>query len=72
MLVRNIGSNQTEVETRKGRILVSYSTPVAAWINGKAYRTAKKWSVTTSRHINAWLNGAKAEEKPQSFFDNLM
>jgi len=72
MSVRNIGSNQTEVETKKGRILVSYSTPVAAWINGRAYRTDKKWSKTTSKHINAWLADAKAEEKPQSFFDNLL
>lgn len=72
MKVENIGSNMTEVKTKKGTILVSYSTPVAARINGKYYRTSKKWSSTTSKHINQWLDGAKAEEKPQSFFDNLL
>ena len=73
MLVKNIGSNQTEVTKSNGdTILVSYSTPVAANVGGQFYRTAKKWSTTTSRHINKWLSGAKAEEKPQSFFDNLL
>ncbi|TVM02977.1 MAG: hypothetical protein CV087_07460 [Candidatus Brocadia sp. WS118] len=73
MRVKGIGSNQTEITKSNGdSILVSYSTPVAANVGGKFYRTEKKWSKTTSKHINAWLYGAKAEEKPQSFFDNLL
>ena len=35
------------------------------------YRTSKRFSVTTSRHINQWLHGAKATEREQSFFDEL-
>ena len=73
MKVRNIGSNQTEVEANGKMILVSYQTPVACQIEGEGfYRTSKKWSVTTSKHINKWLNGAKATEKAQDYFDNLL
>jgi hypothetical protein len=72
MKIRNIGSNQTEVNISNGVVLVSYETPVAAIIDGVRYRTQKKWSVTTSRHINQWLDGAQAETKPQAFFDSLL
>ena len=34
-------------------------------------RTSKKWSVTTSRHINKWLDGVLAKEQPQEYFDSL-
>lgn len=71
MKVKSIGSNMTEIETTDKRVLVSYSTPVAAVVDGKTYKTSTKWSSTTSRHISKW--GAKdAEEKPQEFFDNLI
>ena len=73
MKIRNIGSNMTEVEGATARILISYETPVAAKMhNGPYYRTAKKFSVTTSKHINKWLDGANAIETPQEFFDNLI
>ena len=73
MKVRSIGSNVTEVETDKATILVSYSTPVAACLKDGSgfYRTSKRFSVTTSRHINQWLHGANATEREQSFFDEL-
>ena len=36
-----------------GRIqFFSYSTPVAVFSNGTLYTTKKKYSVTTSRHMN--------------------
>ena len=74
MKVKNSGSNQTEVSTEKAKILVSYSTPVAACMNdGSGFiRTSKKWSVTTSRHINKWLEGANAKEVDQSVLDSLL
>jgi hypothetical protein len=74
MKVRNIGSNMTEIETAKGTILVSYSTPVAACLSdGTGYiRTACRWSVTTSKHINKWLAGAAAKEVEQAVLDNLI
>ena len=63
MEVRAIGSNQTEVETSDGtRVLVSYNTPVAAYIVGRGYvRTSEHYSKTTTAHINKWLDGAKYE-----------
>ena len=68
-----IASNMTEVTTDSARILFSYRTPVACFhSDGNAYRTEKRWSVTTSRHINKWLDGIKAAEKPQAFFDSLV
>jgi len=73
MKLKPIKANMTEVETSKATILFSYSTPVACCMNdGSGYfRTDCRWSVTTSRHINQWLDGAKAEEREQRFFDNL-
>jgi hypothetical protein len=74
MKLRVLGSNQTEVETKGFTVLFSYNTPVACCDNsGKGFfKTSKKWSKTTSKHINLWLNGAKATEKDQSFFDSLV
>jgi hypothetical protein len=73
MKLKPLASNMTEVEMAKATILFSYSTPVAACMNdGTGFiRTSKKWSVTTSRHINKWLNGAKARTVPQSEIDAL-
>ena len=28
--------------------------------------------MTTTRHINKWLDGAKAIEQPQTYFDDLL
>ena len=73
MNVKSIGSNQAEIRKSNGdEVLVSYSTPVAACIGGTYYRTEQSYSNTTSRHISKWLDGVKAEVKPQKFFDNLI
>jgi hypothetical protein len=74
MKIRNIGSNMTEVRTADHTILFSYETPVACFDNTAAayYRTKQKFSVTTSRHINKWLDGVKAEEMPQSYFNSIV
>jgi hypothetical protein len=73
MKLNTLGSNQTEIVKDNGNVVFfSYNTPVAACIGGKFYRTDKKWSVTTSKHVNAWLGGATAEVKPQEYFDGLL
>ena len=75
MRIRPIAPNQTELTIDGiGRIFFSYQTPVAAWIDSEAtyYKTSKKWSVTTSKHINKWLGGAYAEVQPQEWFDSLL
>lgn len=74
MKLRVLGPNQTEVEADGATVLFSYNLPVAAEINGELYVTEKKYSTTTTRHINTWLAGSStkgASKRPQGFFDNL-
>ena len=59
MKVKSIGSNQTEVSANGCRVLYSYETPVALEApSGKYYKTDRKWSVTTSKHINRFVGGS--------------
>lgn len=71
MFLSNLGSNKTQITLEDGtKVLFSYHTPVAVWKDGAFYKTSKKWSNTTSRHINSWVH--LATEKPQEYFDNLI
>ena len=73
MQLTPIASNMTEVETSEARILFSYRTPVAAYVYDTGYvRTEKWWSVTTSRHINKWIDGGTTKEVAQTYLDNLV
>ena len=73
MQLTPIATNMTEIETSEARILFSYRTPVAAYVFGRGYvRTETKWSVTTSRHINKWLDGGTAKEVSQTYLDKLV
>ena len=66
------GSNQTIIEGKGCRVLYSYETPVALEApNGKYYRTDKKWSVTTSKHINKFIGCYAGDVTlcPQSVLD---
>ena len=72
MQLRHIASNMTQLDLANGdSVLFSYRTPVAALTENGYYRTSQKWSTTTSRHINKWLDGVLAKEQPQEFFDSL-
>lgn len=72
MKLRNMGSNRTILSTGEKEIFFSYNTPVAAFIPGRGYvRTNKKFSVTTSKHINQYLSGRQAETVDQSFLETL-
>lgn len=73
MKVKNIGSNQTQVEFENGvQVLVSYQTNVAAKHTSQGnLRAEGKWSQTTTKHINQW--GCKdAKVVPQKVIDNLV
>ena len=73
MQLRPIASNMTQLDLNDGTsVLFSYRTPVACLTDNGYYRTSKQWSVTTSRHINRWLDGVLAKEQPQQFFDELV
>lgn len=72
--VKPVASNMTLVDTDSYIVLFSYSTPVASFDKSKYqfYKTNKKWSKTTTRHINKWIDGVQAIEQPQTYFDNLL
>ena len=77
MKLTKVAANQTEIELSDGTTLFfSYKTPVAAHIPGEGfYRTERRWSRTTSKHIGQFIgrNGGsgKVTEKPQAWFDDL-
>ena len=74
MQLKRLGYNQTEVSLNNGtKVFFSYETPVAAQLPDYEYvRTATKWSTTTTRHINKWLDGVIAETVDQTILDNLV
>lgn len=66
------GPNAVAIRSEGFDVLFSYATPVAAiGPDGQHYRTATRHSVTTSRHVNAFLGSAAALEMPQEWFDAL-
>ncbi len=79
-MITPLGSNQTEVKLPNGdKVLISYSTPVAACLIGVYYRTSKKHSATTTKHINKWIKespvtGDKVADiiMDQDFFDGIL
>ena len=73
MKLKSIGPNKTEVEIGEYTILFSYSQPVAYHKIGEGYfKTDHFWSVTTSKHVNQWLDGQPAKVVPQSQIDELV
>ena len=60
--IKQLGSNKMEMFLGNGTVvLYSYNTPVAIKTeDGKYRRTVTKHSVTTSKHINAWLKAQGA------------
>ena len=73
MKLKQLGSNQTELDLGDVQVFFSYETPVAARTDmGALVRTSTKYSVTTTKHINKWLNGCEAAEVPQSVINDLV
>jgi len=71
MKLKPIANNQTELHINGNIFFFSYETPVAARIGGEYFKTDEKFSVTTSRHINKWVENVKCSPQPQSFFDKV-
>ena len=72
-MITKLGANETQVNNNGYLILYSYNTPVAVRqiASGKEWRTNKKWSVTTSKHLNKWCSpDAKLVE--QSVIDSIV
>ena len=73
MKLKQIGSNMTELDLGLVQVFFSYETPVAARTDtGALFRTSTKYSVTTTKHINKWLQGMPAVEVPQAVISNLV
>ena len=73
MKLNRIGNNETVVSFDNGtEVLFSYDTPVAGkrFVDGvlQIFKTEKKWSRTTSKHINKYIKtfNAEAVELPQN------
>ena len=62
MILRQIGSNQTELSLNNGNsIFFSYETPVAGYSDDIGFfRTSTYYSKTTSRHINQYFKHVDA------------
>ena len=76
MILRQLGSNQTELSLNNGNsIFFSYETPVAGYDRNTGYfRTETYYSVTTSRHINQYfkhVDSANVSTVPDSFIVEL-
>ena len=82
--IKQLGANKQEIHLSDGRtiLFVSYETVVAGLVPifdkelkthiDTYVRTEVNHSRTTQKHITQWLEGVKAEEKPQEYFDNLL
>jgi hypothetical protein len=73
MKIKAIAANQTELDMGFAQIFFSYETPVAAMLpSGSIIRSNVKYSVTTTKHINKWLNGCEALTVSQERIDCLL
>lgn len=73
MKLKQLGSNMTELDLGFAQVFFSYETPVAARLtDGPLVRTEERYSVTTTKHINKWLQGMPAVEVPQSVINDLV
>ena len=77
MKLKQIGANQTEVQLSdhyETQIFFSYEQAVCVRNSDGCFVTDKKYSQTTSGHINKWVSGLSNIIKmvPQSEIDNLV
>lgn len=66
-------ANTSTIELTDGReVHLSYGVPVAAFIPGRGYiKTDARFSITTTRHANAYA-GKSAPEVPDAEFCTLI
>ena len=64
MILRQLGSNQTELSLNNGNsIFFSYETPVAGYHSEDGFfKTDTYYSKTTSRHINQYFKHVDAAD----------
>lgn len=79
MKIKQLKSNMTELTIADGtQVLFSYETPVASYQYASGLKkTDKKWSQTTTKHVNQWIQdmGYNPKDIPsvdQDYFTNLV
>ena len=75
MILRQLGSNQTELSLNNGdSIFFSYETPVAGFQSEDGFfKTETYYSKTTSRHINQYLRDVDdVKEVPDQYIVDLV
>ena len=75
MILRQLGSNQTELSLTNGNsIFFSYETPVAGFdAEDGFFKTETYYSKTTSRHINQYLRDVDdVKEVPDQYIVDLV
>lgn len=70
--LKTLGPNAHEVTDGTVSVFFSYATPVAAHVAGEGYyRTSTSHSVTTTRHINAYIGSKGGTAVKQEWLDGL-
>jgi len=83
MKLKQIASNMTEIEIHQPDalpyyVLFSYNTPVAGSTGEGVFKTAEKYSATTTKHINKYfreewgINPLSVKEVDQAYIDSLV
>ena len=83
MKLKQIASNMTEIEFNQAvsppyYVLFSYSTPVAGRSDVGVFKTANKYSATTTKHINKYfreewgIDPLSVDEVDQAYIDGLV
>lgn len=72
--IKKINANSYVMYRDGNEILFSYRTPVAVYDaeRDEYLRTDEKYSTTTTRHINKWLDGVKAKSVSQRTIDKYV
>jgi len=74
MQLINIGTNQTEIRIDGKQMFFSYEQLVAVRNNDKCYVTSTKYSPSTTKHINKWIENLgwhNVGELPQEEIDAM-
>ena len=72
--IRPLGANQTVLTVGNDEIFFSYQTPVAGFSSNDCtyFKTNKKFSRTTSKHITQYLDGRDAVELDQDKIESIL
>ena len=70
---RSLGSNSAEIGVGEWLVLISYQTPVAVYNtrNSHVFVTSSKFSNTTTKHINKWVDGRPTTQADQEFIEKV-